>query len=128
MQPIASLHHVAVCVTDIDRAKRFYSEVLGLTEVARPDFPFAGAWYELPNGTQIHLIVHDGTLTMRRSSTIDIKDGHLALRVPSYAETLAHLQKQGVEVIALPTNRTAWAQLYIADPDGNIVELNAERD
>jgi glyoxylase I family protein len=128
MQPIASLHHVAVCVTDIDRAKRFYAEVLGLQEVARPDFPFPGAWYELPNGTQIHLIVHDGTLTMRRSSTIDIKDGHLALRVRSYAEVLAHLQTHGVEVLSLPMNKTQWAQLYIADPDGNIIELNAERE
>jgi glyoxylase I family protein len=128
MQPIASLHHVAVCVTDIDRAKRFYSHVLGLTEVARPDFDFPGAWYELPNGTQIHLIVHDGTLTMRQARTIDIKDGHLALRVPSYAETLAHLQKHGVEVLSLPMNKTSWAQLYITDPDGNIVELNAERE
>jgi glyoxylase I family protein len=128
MRPIASLHHVAVCVTDVDRAKRFYEEVLGLTEVARPDFPFGGAWYELPNGGQIHLIVHEETLTMRRSTTIDVKDGHLALRVPSYAETLAHLQKHGVEVLSLPTNRTPWAQLYITDPDGNIIELNAERD
>jgi glyoxylase I family protein len=128
MRPIESLHHVAVCVTDIDRAKRFYSEVLGLREVARPDFPFAGAWYELPNGTQIHLIVHDATLTMRRSRTIDSRDGHLALRVPSHAEALAHLQQHGVEVLSLPMNKTAWAQLYIADPDGNIVELNAERD
>ena len=56
---ITRLNHVAVCVTDIERSKRFYGGVLGLKEIARPAFPFAGAWYELADGRQFHLIVHE---------------------------------------------------------------------
>ena len=41
---ITSLNHIAVCVTDIARSKRFYSGVLGLKEIPRPAFPFDGAW------------------------------------------------------------------------------------
>jgi hypothetical protein len=26
-----------------------------------------------------------------------------------------------------PDNVTPWAQLYITDPDGNVIEFNAER-
>ena len=40
-----TLHHVAVAVTDLDRARRFYAGVLGLKEIARPAFSFDGAWY-----------------------------------------------------------------------------------
>ena len=44
---VASLHHISVVVTDLARAKAFYSEVLGLRELSRPAFDFGGAWYEL---------------------------------------------------------------------------------
>ena len=125
---ITRLHHAAVCVTDIERAKRFYAEVLGLHEVARPNFDFPGAWYEFGDGSQLHLIVHDTPLALRGTTAIDPKDGHLALRVDSFAATLAHLQHHGVAVVAYRENKTPWAQIYVTDPDGNVVELNAERE
>jgi len=121
---VEDLHHVAVCVTDMDRAKHFYGVVLGLPEVARPPFDFGGAWYEF-GGRQLHLIVHPPTLTMRRTSLIDARDGHLALRVRSYRQTLEHLRAHGGPCLEQPRNLTPWAQLYVADPDGNVIELNA---
>lgn len=121
------LHHAAVCVTDIERARRFYGDVLGLVEVARPPFDFAGAWYEFQDGTQLHLIVHTTPRTLRGTTAIDTRDGHLALRVESYEATLHRLRELGVECAAHWDNLTPWAQIYVADPDGNVVELNAER-
>jgi len=120
-----SLHHVAVCVTDLARAKKFYEEVLGLTEVPRPPFDFGGAWYQLGVG-QLHLIVHPPTLTMRRTAEIDAKDGHLALRVASYQAAVEHLKRLGIERLERPQNLTPWPQIYVTDPDGNVIELNAE--
>lgn len=124
---IVRLHHAAVCVTDIERARRFYGEVLGLTEVPRPDFDFGGAWYEFDDGSQLHLIVHEGPLTLRGTTSIDTRDGHLALRVLSFEATLERLKALGVEHVAQRNNKTPWPQIYVTDPDGNIVELNAER-
>ena len=126
MIEVESLHHVAVCVTDVERAKHFYGVVLGLAEVARPPFPFGGAWYEFSEGRQLHLIVHPPTRTIRGTSDVDDRDGHLALRVRSYRQTLDHLRAHGVEVLEKPRNLTPWAQLYVCDPDGNVIELNAE--
>jgi catechol 2,3-dioxygenase-like lactoylglutathione lyase family enzyme len=123
---VESLHHVAVCVTDVERARRFYGEILGLTEVPRPPFDFGGAWYELGDG-QLHLIVHPPTRTLRGTTDIDPRDGHLALRVHSYEATLEHLRRRGVPCVARPDNLTPWAQIYVTDPDGNVIELNAER-
>jgi catechol 2,3-dioxygenase-like lactoylglutathione lyase family enzyme len=122
---IESLHHVAVCVTDIDRAKQFYSEVLGLKELPRPPFDFGGAWYALGDAQELHLIVHPPTLTMRRTTDIDAKDGHLAIRVRSYQETLEHLRRHGIECLDRPRNLTPWPQIYVTDPDGNVIEFNA---
>lgn len=125
MIPIESLHHVAVCVSDLERAKRFYGEVLGLTELARPPFDFGGAWYALGPHQQLHLIVHPPTLTMRRTTEIDAKDGHLAIRVGSYQQTVDHLRQRGIEILDRPRNLTPWPQIYVTDPDGNVIELNA---
>jgi glyoxylase I family protein len=122
---IESLHHVAVCVTDIDRAKQFYGEVLGLKELPRPPFDFGGAWYALGDAQELHLIVHPPTLTMRRTTDIDAKDGHLAIRVRSYQETLEHLRRHGIECLDRPRNLTPWPQIYVTDPDGNVIEFNA---
>ena len=124
---ITRLHHSAVCVTDITRSKWFYGEVLGLQEIPRPDFDFEGAWYEFADGSQLHLIVHDSPLALRGTTAIDARDGHLALRVGSYEAVLERLTAMGVEYLAYRENKTPWAQIYVTDPDGNVVELNAER-
>jgi glyoxylase I family protein len=127
MLDITALHHIAVCVTDVPRAKRFYREVLGLVEVDRPPFPFGGAWYELGDGRQLHLIEYDAARTLRGTRDLDAKDGHLAFRVADYDTALAHLRSHGVECLERPHNVTPWKQLYITDPDGNEIELNVER-
>ena len=127
MLEIRAFHHSAVCVTDIERAKQFYSGVLGLKEIPRAPFSFAGAWYELDDGTQFHLIVHTSPRTLRGTTAIDTRDGHLALRVADYDQALAHLRSHGIQCVELPDNITPWKQLYVTDPDGNVIELNVER-
>jgi glyoxylase I family protein len=126
MVGIEALHHIAVCVTDLERAKRFYGGVLGLTEIDRPRLGVDGTWYGLDNG-QLHLIVHPPTRTLRGTTAIDIADGHLALRVRDYDAAVAHLRASGVTLLARPQNATAWKQVYFTDPDGNVIELNADR-
>jgi glyoxylase I family protein len=121
------IHHVSVCVTDVDRSKHFYGGVLGLRELPRPDLGFPGAWYVVGGTQELHLIVHPPSKTLRGTPEIDGRDGHFAFRVASYDETLARLRAHGVAVIESPRNSTPWAQLYVTDPDGNVIEFNVER-
>ena len=121
-----ALHHVALSVTDMERATWFYTTVLGLEEIARPPFDFGGAWYQLGD-RQLHLIVHPPTRTLRGTSAIGPREGHLALRVRDRDEVLERLTRHGVPYLDLPDNLTPWAQIYCCDPDGNILEFNAER-
>lgn len=127
MLGMTAVHHVAVCVTDLERSKRFYGEVLGFTPIDRPAFPVAGAWYELPDRSQLHLIQHAGTRTLRGTTAIDLADGHFAIRVTDFDRAVAHLRGHGVEILELPQNSTPWKQVYFTDPDGNVIELNVDR-
>ncbi|RXZ83563.1 glyoxalase [Paenibacillaceae bacterium] len=119
------IHHVSVVVTDLERAKHFYDEVLGFVESPdRPAFDFPGAWYEI--GTmQIHLLVHEPALTVRGTRMIDTRDGHFAVRVKDMQPVLSRLDQYGIAYRNKPDSITGWHQLFITDPDGNIIEFNA---
>ena len=123
---IDSLHHVAVSVTDLERAKRFYGEILGLEEIERPAFDFPGAWYGIGYG-QLHLIVHSSPRSLRGTTQVDSRDGHFAVRVRDYDRAVARLRAHGLTMKESPVNVTPWSQIYVTDPDGNVIELNVER-
>ena len=129
---IEGLHHVSLPVTDLDRARRFYIEVLGLREIERPPFDFPGAWFEAGAG-QLHLIAR-ADATYRAGKGVDSRDIHYAVRVTSFRAALEHLQSHGYredaedELLRMKVNRHATAgfpQIYILDPDRNVIEINA---
>lgn len=126
MITVETIQHVSINVTDLARARHFYTDVLGLSEIPRPDFDFAGAWFGI-GAQQLHLIVHPGARTLRGTTEISSREAHFALRVRSYQETLEHLRAKSIPCRERPHNKTPWSQLYVTDPDGNIVELNADR-
>lgn len=110
---------------DLSRAREFYEGILGLTELQRPAFDFDGVWYQVGD-QQLHLIVHPGPRTHRGTTDIDSRDSHYALRIRSHHEALKHLQGHGVACRGRLRNRTPWPQIFLTDPDGNVIELNAE--
>ncbi|MDQ0200378.1 VOC family protein [Neobacillus ginsengisoli] len=119
-------HHVSLSITDLEAAKHFYSQILCLKEIPRPNFDFPGAWYEL-GSHQLHLIVEPSSQTIRHDKSLSSREGHFALRVENYHETLNWLKKNGVEILEKPNSKSGFAQLFFADPDGNLVELNVDR-
>jgi glyoxylase I family protein len=124
MTTVESIHHVGITVTDLVRSRHFYATVLCLEEIPRPDFDFDGAWFRVGE-QQIHLIVQRRT-EMPREAGLRTRGDHLALRVGSYRSTLEHLRSLGVPFEGRPHNKTPWPQIYLADPDGHTIELNAE--
>mgnify|MGYP003327040061 CR=1 FL=1 len=58
---VRSLDHVTIVVKDLAASRTFYVDALGMQEVPRPDFSFAGLWFQAGE-TQIHLILeHEGS-------------------------------------------------------------------
>jgi glyoxylase I family protein len=129
---IEALHHVSLPVTDLERARRFYTDVLGLREIERPPFDFPGAWFQAGAG-QLHLIARIDA-TFRTGKPVDSRDIHFGVRVKSFSAALEHLRSKGYredaqdELSRMKVNRHATAgfpQIYILDPDRNVVEINA---
>lgn len=119
------IHHTAVNVTDLEKSKAFYRDVLGLKEIERPPFDFPGAWFAIgESGQQLHLIVHSGE-TLRRGG-IDTRDGHFALRVRNFEATREWLDRCGVEYVISRNSIAGFPQIFVLDPDRNVIELNAQ--
>src|SRR5205085_4698550 len=53
---VKDIDHVTLVVKDLEQSRRFYAEALGMREVPRPAFAFAGLWFQAGK-TQIHLIL-----------------------------------------------------------------------
>lgn len=123
-----SLHHVLIVALDLERSRQFYRDVLELREIERPNFPYPGLWFEFCNGLQLHIVVR-ADATTRGEKAIDSYDVHFAVRVKSYRETLASLRGKGFgddATILRPDSITGNPQIYIMDPDRNIIEFNCE--
>ena len=53
---ITQIDHVSVLITDVERSRRFYCDLLGLKEIAKPrTFGFVALWFQLGD-TQLHLL------------------------------------------------------------------------
>ncbi len=129
-----SFSHAAINVTDVERAKSFYEKVLGFTAIERPNFRFGGAWYGIGDN-QVHLISREqraegldplGSSLDKAPPGINPLGPHIAIEVEDYEGTKVALRDQGIEFFEAPTTM-AGRQLWVLDPDGNTVELRAQK-
>jgi catechol 2,3-dioxygenase-like lactoylglutathione lyase family enzyme len=111
---ITQIDHVSVLVTDLERSRRFYRDVLGLKEIAKPrTFDFEVLWFDLGN-QHLHLLL--------RARPDTVSPRHFALRVKDARAARAHFQAHGVateETTPIPH----CDRFFIADPDLNRVEV-----
>jgi len=125
-----SFDHFTIVVADLAASRRFYVELLGLTEMERPAFDFQGAWFGTGN-CLIHLILANELSGPPAPQSDDVKKPsrglHFAFRIsePSTAPRL--LQDAGVAIVDGPKQRPDGAtQIFIRDPDGYLIELCSE--
>lgn len=111
---VRGLHHVSVNVDDVDAAVAFYTELLGLRSIDRPDIGVPGAWLTAPNGLQVHLIELPGGGS---------DSNHMAFAVDDIEAEIAALRARGMAVPDWSDIGTG-RQVFLRDPSGNIVELN----
>lgn len=116
---LRGIHHVAICVDDLDAAVDFYVGVVGLELAERPDsLPNPGAWLDLGE-QQVHLL----SGTDRAPSTFQ----HFSIHVSSMDEAAAHFAHHGIEIEQLQVIEGYGLQGFVRDPSGNLVELYDRR-
>ena len=121
------IDHITLVVNNLEKARAFYEDLLGMNSVPRPDFGFPGLWFQAGN-TQIHMNVEGPEAGQAGfpplGSSLPSRGFHFAFEVDSCEEAAASLRSQGVEIVTGPRTRPDGAtQLYIYDPDGHLVEL-----
>ncbi|MDH4175281.1 MAG: VOC family protein [Betaproteobacteria bacterium] len=134
MISIRDIDHLVLRVRDIEAMRRFYCDVLGATHVAwRPEF---GMSHLKVGRSMIDLVTVDGKLGKaggaapgREGRNLD----HLCLRVEPFDQDaiVAHLKRHGIEVGEIRKRYGAEGNgisIYVADPEGNTVELKGPSD
>ena len=128
---VLELHHHGIRIgpspPEVERAYRFYSDVLGLApDRGRPFIPtIDGYWMDVGGTAQIHLMGVEGQSKFAKSPTQDPSRPHVALAVPDIDEAAKELERMGVqywvaESVVGPQSR----QIFLYDPFGNMIELH----
>jgi catechol 2,3-dioxygenase-like lactoylglutathione lyase family enzyme len=107
---------VSVPVTDMERARGFYRDTLGLPVVDERGFP------EFQLGENVSLYLIDPTQT--GSSFQGPHSSSIALRVPDVGEARAELESRGVEFAAETLDTGVCHMAFFQDPDGNQLMLH----
>ena len=118
---IKGFDHASVLVKDTGRALEFYIGVLGLEQDHnRPDLSYPGAWLNLGEGGQIHLIELPNPDPVKDRPPHGGRDRHTALTVSSLDDVTAALDTAKLTYTLSSSGRRA---LFCRDFDGNTLEL-----
>ncbi|QFG24653.1 VOC family protein [Actinomadura sp. WMMB 499] len=145
--PVSEVHHVAMTVSDLDRAADFYEKALGYRRTLRTDVGGPGIEESLglPEGTtgkvqylqgptrigQLELIEWNGT--KKRTATaghLELGTFLLSFQVPAEEMDEVHerLARLGADCLGPPRRQLLENYGYITafaarDPDGNLLEF-----
>ena len=118
------LSHVSVTVTDVAKARDFYTGVLGFQEIPRPAFDFPGIWYSLGGDLQLHIILNDQLVrAAAERETIVARYPHFALWTDDADATARRIEEGGLPCRHVISGPTGLRQLFVKDPDGNMIEF-----
>ena len=127
---VNGLFHVAVKTASLKNSLSFYTSVLGLKEVARPDFGYPGAWLACPGlngGAIVHLYAGgpalgaDGVVNVG-TAAID----HISLACSGFHAFRARFAALGLAWREFLVPGTTLWQLFVYDPSGVQFELTFE--
>jgi catechol 2,3-dioxygenase-like lactoylglutathione lyase family enzyme len=131
--PIKGLGEVVLRVKDIDTMQAFYEDVIGLELLQR--FGNTHAFFRIADGygghTQIVALFAESVapqLEFLSRANLDVSQTtlhHFALEIPlaAYQAQKDRLEARGLAVRTMTHPWIGWRSIYVADPEGNVVEL-----
>lgn len=112
---LTGIHHVSINVRDVEAARQFYVDALGLEVLPRPELGVAGLW--LRAGQQeVHLLGIEGEPPLAEQ--------HFAFAVADLAALRESLATHGVRVSEPMRIPGVCLQAFTRDPSGNLLEFN----
>jgi catechol 2,3-dioxygenase len=130
---IKELGHIVLYVRDIARSAAFYRDVLGWRQIVPGDdgsspLPAPIAAFSAPSGRTHHelLLIEVGPDAASQPAGRRVGLYHFGLKVgdsdDQLREALDRLREAGTPILGA-SDHTVTRSLYIADPDGNEIEL-----
>jgi len=114
------INHVSVNARDLTTSVDFYVRLLGARPIPTLDFGFPVQWLELGD-TQLHLFERDLQPTSHHHFAVWVEDVEPVYRAAAELDAFDDVAF-GHRLFALPGG---VAQLYVRDPAGNLVEVDA---
>lgn len=124
---LSSIHHIAIIVSDIEKAREFYVEKLGF-EVVRESYRKERDDWKLDlrvdEHTELEIFAEKNPpKRVNRLEACGLR--HMAFRVESVEETVKELAEMGVECEPIRTDSfTGEKMTFFLDPDGLPLELH----
>ncbi len=122
---IQGLDHYNVAPGDLERSRRFYTEILGLEVGDRPNFRVPGLWLYAGGRPLVHLAVRGVAGEQPPTGRFN----HIAFNATDLKGTIAHLERHGIdfEVVKVPPMpnhpHSGGTQIFLKDPDNVAIEL-----
>jgi catechol 2,3-dioxygenase-like lactoylglutathione lyase family enzyme len=104
----------------LDETRRFYREVLGLGDEARPDIPGVGGHWHTLGDAQLHLVD-----AQHAGHGIDPRGPHFCVFVDDLDQAINELDDRGIAHVDGAQGDVR--QVWINDPVGNTIELQQDR-
>jgi catechol-2,3-dioxygenase len=124
---VRGLGEIALRVNNMDAMQKFYEEVIGLPLMNRDS---DSAFFKIAEGYGGHtqvlaLFDRSGSLGYRGTDAATSTIDHMAfeIRLADFAGELKRLRGMGLQVQTAEHAWMHWRSLYVADPEGNHVEL-----
>ena len=134
-----SLNHFSIRSLQIEKTRDFFTQVIGLKEGPRPDFPFPGHWlYCGDTSNYAHAVLH--LIAMNPTDPVGLKNylgdrdatalhgsgavDHVAFFATDLAAMIKKLKQSGVDYKQRTVPSIGLHQLFLVDPNGIVIELN----
>ena len=121
---VGVLDHFNLRTRKFDETVRFYRDILGLENGARPKFSFPGAWMYSDGKAVVHLVDISRTNEPQKPDSGVVH--HVAFVSRGFDAMQQRLRSKGVEFRAVEVPGNALWQIFVDDPNGVVIELNYE--
>jgi glyoxylase I family protein len=123
---LKGIHHIALNVKDLDRAERFYTDVLGFQVTHR--FSKGLRHLMLETGNAAIALFEYPELEVKEAMNLLSEEGyqHLAFEAEStdFNKIVSELQSKNIHIDNGPVKRGDGESIYFNDPDDNHLEIH----
>ena len=120
----SGIDHHSVIISDIERSRHFYANILGLEQdMNRPEMSFDGLWFKV--GEQaIHCLLLKNPDPLEGRPEHGGRDRHVCLIGSNINALKERLEQYYIEYTPSKSGRRA---IFFHDPDGNAIEVQERR-